>query len=186
MDDNEFRKYLEQKDAETREDRVNRRKRLPSIRFGWYLPELLWEYSSPADQLYIDGQFGAVIIWSATLLELILADKLIAGGKGTKELVELLSLAEKTRLCTDFEIITKKDRKSIDKIRELRNAIAHANVGKLDQRGKRHYPDLEEASKVRPHLYLADLGGPLEEDALYSLTYTMSLVEKWYGEKPSD
>ena len=186
MDDKEFRQYLEKKDAETREDRVSRRRRLHSTSFGGELPELLWEYFTRAGQLYIDGQFPAVILWSATLLELILADKLVSHSKYAKTRVESLNLAEKTQCCCGSGLLATEDMSSIDHIRKLRNAIAHASMGKLDEMARRHYPDLDEASKVRTQLYLANIGGSLEEEALNSLMYTSNLVERWYGVKPSN
>jgi len=188
MDEKEFREYLKKRDDETREDRVKRRSELSPVTYGGELPKLLWEYSTEAIQLYICGHFASVILWCATILELALSDKLIHNSKGTKEVIELLTLSEKTRLCHKFGIITsQEDKNNIDDIRNLRNSIIHADAGKLAKMARAYYGDVDDViSQVLPELYLGDFGEALKSKALKSLTFTRELTKRWYGEKPSD
>lgn len=188
MDEKEFREYLKKRDDETREDRVKRRSELSSVTYGGELPKLLWEYSTEAIQLYICGHFASIILWCATILELALSDKLIHKSKGTKEVIELLTLNEKTRLCHKFGIITsQEDKNNIDDIRNLRNSITHADAGKLAKMARAYYGDVDDViSQVLPELYLGDFGKALKSQALKSLTFTRELTKRWYGEKPSD
>ena len=188
MDEKEFREYLKKRDDETREDRVKRRSELSPVTYGGELPKLLWEYSTEAIQLYICGHFASIILWCATILELALSDKLIHNGKGTREVIELLTLSEKTRLCHKFGIITSQEDKNntIDDIRYLRNYIIHANAGKLAEMARTYYGDVDDViSQILPELYLGDFGEPLKSKALKSLTFTRELTKRWYGEKPS-
>jgi len=186
MDDKEFREYLKKRDAETLEDRVKRRSELSPVIYGSAeLPELLGEYSAETIQLYICGHFASVILWCTSIAELALEDKLIGSGKGTKEVIELLSLVEKTRLCRKFSIITSQDKKDIDDLRNLRNYIAHANAGKLTEMARVCYGDVEEAlSHALPSLYLSDFGNKISSQALKFLNFTRELIKRWYGEKP--
>jgi hypothetical protein len=186
MDEKEFREYLKKRDDETREDRVKRRSELSLVTYG-ELPKLLGEYSTEAIQLYICGHFASVILWCATILELALSDKLIHNSKGTKEVIELLTLSEKTRLCHKFGIITsKEDKNNIDDIRNLRNSIIHADAGQLAEMARAYYGDVDDViSQVLPELYLGDFGEALKSEALKSLTFTRELTKRWYGEKPS-
>lgn len=188
MDEKEFREYLKKRDDETLEDRVKRRSELSPVTYGGELPKLLWGYSTEAIQLYICGHFASVILWCATILELALSDKLIHNSKGTKEVIELLTLSEKTRLCHKFGIITsQKDKNNIDDIRNLRNSIIHADAGKLAKMARAYYGDVDDViSQVLPELYLGDFGEALKSEALKSLTFTRELTKRWYGEKPSD
>jgi len=188
MDEKEFREYLKKRDDETREDRVKRRSELSLVAYGGELPKLLWEYSTEAIQLYICGHFASVILWCATILELALSDKLIHNSKGTKEVIEPLTLSEKTRLCHKFGIITsQEDKNNIDDIRNLRNSIIHADAGKLAKMARAYYGDVDDViSQVLPQLYLGDFGEALKSEALKSLTFTRELTKRWYGEKPSD
>lgn len=180
MDDNEFREYLKKRDAETLEERVKRRSELRSAAYSEELPQLLWEYSAEAINLYICGHFPAVILWCTSIVELALEDKLIAGGKGTREVTELLSFAEKTRLCRKFSIITPEDKKGIDRMRDLRNSITHANAGRLGEMARAHYSVIGGAlADVLPSLYLGDLGSNARE----FLIFARELIERWYGEK---
>ncbi len=184
MDGNEFREYLKKRDAETLEDRVKRRSELSPAAYVGEMPRLLWEYSAEAIHLYICGHFPAVILWCASILELALEDKLIASGKGTGEVIELLSLAEKTRLCRKFRIITAGDKKGIDRMRDLRNSITHANAGRLGEMARAHYSDVGGAlSDVLPSLYLGDFGSTISSKALEVLSFSRELIKQWYGEK---
>lgn len=187
MDEKEFREYLRKGDDETREDRVKRRSELSPVKYGGDLPRLLWEYCTEAVQLYICGHFASVIIWCATILELALSDKLIHNSKGTKEVIELLTLREKTILCRKFGIITfERDKDNIDDIRNLRNSIIHADAGKLANMARAYYGNVDDAiSQVLPELYLGDFGKALKSEALKSLTFTRELTKRWYGEKSS-
>jgi len=187
MDDDEFREYLKKNDTETREDRVRRRSELCETTYNTAeLPELLWEYSSEAIQLYICGHFASVILWCTSIVELALEDKLISSGKGTKEVIELLGLVDKTRLCRQYSIITAQDEKDIDKMRSMRNYIAHANAGKLAKIARVVYRDLDDTwSHHLPSLYLSDFGKTISTRALKSINFTRRLTERLYMEKPN-
>ncbi len=182
MNKNEFRKYIVNRDAETCEDRVTRWSEInPVIYNHAKLPELLSEYSAEAIQLYIYGHFPSVIIWCASIIELSLEDKLIANGKGTKEVIMLLGLLEKTRLCRKFGIITSGESKGIDKIRLKRNTIAHANAGKLSEMKKVNNEDSAETLfNTYPGLYLSNLGGIIEIQSREFLSFTRKLIERLY------
>jgi len=183
MDNQQHEDYWKRLDDETRSDRVQRRLEISSLGYVGELPELLWEYSVEAVQLYINGNFSSVILWCAAILELILADKLINGGKGTKEVIELLSLKEKTNLCLQYKIISKEESKKINEVRELRNAIIHANAGKLAKMARKRYDDVNNnLSQVLTEFYLSNLGGEMKRQTLEYLAFTRNLCARWYGE----
>ena len=187
MDDQQYEEYLKKLDDETRPDRVRRRREISPAIYGGDLPELLWAYSGEAIKSYIWGEFSSVILFCASILELVLADKLIRESKGTKEVIEMLTLNEKTRLCYQYKILKKEDKKNIDKVRELRNWIAHANAGRLSQIAKRSYGDVSEVlSQVLAEFYLSNLGGKIQRQALECLEFTRGLSRRWYGEKLTD
>jgi hypothetical protein len=187
MDDRQFRDYLKKADDESREDRVRRRSELSVVTIVGKYPDLMWDYSCEVIQLYICGYFTSVILWCAGVLESVLADQLIVNGKAAKEVIELLSLDEKSRLCHGFEIITKQDKKSIDRIRVLRNDIIHANAGNLAKRAQTYYGDVDTPiSKALPSLYLGNFDGSMKSQALNALKYTHELLSRWYGEKQPD
>jgi hypothetical protein len=178
---------LKKLDEESRSDRAQRWGEISHIAYIETLPELLWEYSAQAIHLYMNGNFGVVIIWCATMLELALGGKLISEGKGTKEVIELLSLREKTALCRQYEIINKEESKMIDKVRESRNAIVHANVGKLAEMAKKSYGDVgDEILEHLPELFLGNLGGGIQSQALKYIKFTRKLAASLYDEKPAD
>jgi len=121
------------------------------------------------------------------MLELVLGDKLLSEGKGKKEIIELLNLREKTALCRRYEIIDKEESKMINKVRESRNAIVHANIGRLTEMAKKSYGDVgDELFEHLPGFFLSNLGGEIQSKALEYLEFTRTLSERLYGEKPTD
>ncbi len=187
MDKKQYEVRLKEIDDETRPDRVWRWGELSHIVYVKALPKLLWEYSAQAIQLYINGNFGAVILWCASMFELILADQLISKGKISKKKVSELNLGEKTRLCRKFGMITAEDEKNIDGLRKFRNDIIHVNTGKLAKMAKKSYGDVDgDLYKHLPELYLSNLGGGIQSQALEYFEFTRELTMRWYGEKPTD
>lgn len=150
------------------------------------LPETIFQYIIRAKDMYISGHFIGCILLSATVIELALADKLITIGKAAHEVVECLTLAEKTSLCYRFGLINRSDKKSIDSTRKIRNALTHANMGKLTEEAKRHYSSADEAIlQIIGSLYLGDFGAAMKNDAFECLDYARSLTRRWYGEETS-
>lgn len=187
MNNQQYEDRLKELDDETRPDRVRRWGEISHVTYIGELPELLLEYSAAAIQLYINGNFGSVILWCASILELVLADKLISEGKGTKEIIELLNLREKTALCRRYKIIDKEESKMINKMRESRNAIVHANAGKLAGMAKKSYGDVsDDLSKFLAGFYLSNLGGGIQSQALGYLEFTRKLNARLYGGNPTD
>ena len=187
MDDQQYEEYLKKLDDETRPDRVWRRREISLLIYGQELPKLLCEYSAQAIKLYIWGEFSSVVLFCASIIELVLTDRLIREGKGTREVMKLLNLQEKTRLCYQYKMINREDRKNINKVRELRNGIAHANAGRLSQLAKGSYGDVSEVlSQMLAEFYLSNLGGEIKRQALKHLEFTRKLIRCWYGEKPTD
>jgi len=182
MNDGEFREQLKKRDIETLEERVARRNELGSMKYGVSLPQTIFDYIVCAKDMYISGHFIAAILTSTTIVELALANRLVEAGKATYEVVECLTLAEKTNLCYKFRMIDRNDKKRIDRLRDIRNALAHANVGKLTKEAKRYYSTADEAIlQVLSSLYLSDFGAALKSDALECLKFARSLTQRWHG-----
>ena len=187
MNNQQYEDRLKGLDDETRPDRVRRWGEISRVAYIGELPELLQDYSAKVIQLYINGNFCSVILWCASILELVLADKLISEGKGKKEVIELLSLKEKTDLCRRYNIIDREESKKISKVRESRNAIVHANAGKLTEMAKKSYGDVSnDLSKFLAGFFLSNLGGGIQSQALEYLEFTRTLSARWYGENPTD
>jgi len=184
MDKQWYKNRSKEIDDETRPDRARRWSEISHVSYIGELPELLLEYSAVATQLYINGNFVVAIVWCASMLELVLGDKLLSEGKGEKEIIELLNLREKTALCRRYGIIEKEESNMIDKVRESRNAIVHANVGKLAKMAKKSYGDVDDAlSEHLPGFYLSNLGGGIQKQALEYVEFTRKLAERLYGGK---
>jgi len=187
MDEQQYEDRLKQLDEETRSDRVQRWGELSHIVYVKALPKLLWEYSAQAIQLYINGNFGAVILCCASMFELILADQLINRGKISEKKVSKFNLEEKTRICRKLGIITAEDEKNIDGLRKFRNDIIHVNTGKLAEMAKKSYGDVDaDLYEHLPELYLSNLGGGIQSQALEYFEFTRELTVRWYGENPTD
>ncbi len=187
MNDNEFRENLKKRDAETLEDRIARRNELSPIEYRGGLPQLIWDYSGQAIDMYISGHFVGVLFLSATMVELALADALVRNFKATQEVVECLTLDEKTRLCRKFGIINGDDKRSIDTLRQIRNALTHANAGKLTEIAKSFYSSVDDVIlQVLPSLYLGNFGGSMKSQALKFLEFTRRLTWRWYGVNQTD
>lgn len=183
MNDDEFREQLKKRDAETLEERVGRRNDLGTMQYGMSLPQTIFDYIVFAKDMYISGHFIGAILMSATVVDLALANRLVEAGKATYEVVESLTLAEKTNLCYRFRMISCNDKERIDHLRDIRNALAHANVGRLTKEARRHYSTADEAIlQVLSSLYLSDFGAAIKNDALECLKFARSLTQRWHGE----
>lgn len=182
MNDDKFREQLRKGDIETLEERVVRRNELGAMRYRVSLPQTMFDYIACATDMYISGHFIGAILMSATIVELALANTLVEAGKATHQVVECLTLAEKTNLCYQFRMIDRNDKKRIDCLRNIRNALAHANVGKLTKEARHHYSTADEAIlQVLSSLYLSDFGAALKSDALECLEFARNLTQRWYG-----
>lgn|GEM_PF-3596311 len=81
MTEEEFRKYQIAEYQKTLEEKVERWKQLQPTLYDKPMPELMFTYSSKADQMFINGHFIGVILLCAAVVELCLADQLMSKPK---------------------------------------------------------------------------------------------------------
>lgn len=93
MDEQEYRKRQKKWDEASLDKRIERWKRLETTYYG-KLPNLLWEYVTEADEMYINGHFMGMILLCAGILELVLTDQLKTGVKLTQDEVERFRLEQ--------------------------------------------------------------------------------------------
>ena len=178
MNRQEFRKYLIKRDQETLEERVERGMQLPPSAYNQTLPELIWDYITEARQMFTDGYFTGVILLCAGMVELSLADQLMSKTKMTREEIERFSLEQMTILARRLEIVINQEKDTIDKLRKLRNALIHANAGKIAEMVRKRLPEL---SVHPPGLYFSPSFGGVSDDAKEYLKFTRKLALRFYG-----
>lgn len=176
MNVEQFREYLIKRDQETLEERVERGMQLPPSAYNQTLPGLIWDYITEARQMFTDGYFIGVILLCAGMVELSLADQLMSKIRMVGEEIERFSLEAMTILAHRLEIVTDKEKNTIDELRKLRNALIHANAGKIAQMARRRWPDLPEWCYLGPFE-----GTGVSGDALRHLQFTKDLTLKFYG-----
>ena len=177
MNEQEFRKYVIKRDQETLEER-ERGMQLPPSAYNQTLPELIWDYITEARQMFTDGYFIGVILLCAGMVELSLADQLMSKTKMTREEIERFSLKQMTILARRLEIVINQEKDTIDKLRKLRNALIHANAGKIAKMVRKRLPEL---SVHPPGLYFSPSFGGVSDDAEEYLKFTRELTLRFYG-----
>ncbi|MEE9202200.1 MAG: hypothetical protein V3U31_03260 [Dehalococcoidia bacterium] len=179
MDRNKFKDHLRKRDEETLDERCERREELGTTASGG-LPNLLWEYLREADDLYIRGHFVAANLLCGTIIEIILADQLRSAGRLTQGELEQFKLNQMAILCHRLGIISQLEKQHIDELRRLRNALVHANAGKLSKMGKKHYPSLD--SDVSVSFFLTSfLGEGAQREARSHIRVVRNLSLRLYG-----
>lgn len=181
MNEEEFRRYQTIKDQKTLDGKVKRWKQIQPVTYGQRLPKLMWEYVTTADQMFIDGHFLGVVLLCAAVTELLLADQLMANSGMTRDEVERFSLEQMALLAHRLQIVTDLEKGTIDELRQLRNALIHANAGKLGKMAKKCYGDSYEGLETEFYLSpLSDEGG-IRADALRYLGFIRDLTFRFYG-----
>lgn len=181
MNEGEFRKQQITRDQETLEEKVRRWKQLQHVTYGQTLPQLMWEYVTKAVGMFIDGHFIGVVLLCAGIMELVLTDQLILRTQMTGDEVEHFNLEQMAILAHRLEIVTDRERGTIDELRKLRNALIHANAGKIAKMAKRYYGDAYEGVEMEFFLSpLSDEGG-IYTKALKYLRFTRDLTFRLYG-----
>lgn len=184
MNEEEFRRYQVTRDQKTLDEKVNRWKQLQPVTYGQPLPRLMWEYVTTADEMFIDGHFVGVVLLCAGIVELLLADQLMVRSQMTKDEVERFSPEQMAILAHRLHIVTDREKGTIDELRKLRNALIHADAGKLSKMARKCYGDFYEGLETDFYLSpLSDEGG-ICADALRYLGFTRDLTFKFYGAQP--
>jgi hypothetical protein len=183
MNEEEFRKHQISRDQKALDGKVKRWKQIVPATYGQKLPKLMWEYLNITDDMFIDGHFMGVVLLCAAILELLLTDQLIEHFEMTEKEVERFTLEQMVILAYRLRIITDLEKNAIDKLRQLRNPLIHANVGKISKMARQSsstiYEGLESEFYIAP---LSDESG-IRVDALKYLCFTRDLTVKFYGDK---
>jgi len=181
----EFRKYQISRDEKTLDGKIERWKQIQPVTYGQQLPELIWDYLTTTDEMFIDGHFLGVILLCASIVELSLSDRLMSRIQIVTDEIERFSLEQMTILARRLGIITDQEKGNIDKLRKSRNALIHAKAGEITKMGRVWYevpPSNHSESLVRG-LYLTPLseGEGIAGDALRYLGFTRDLTFRFYG-----
>ena len=177
----EFRKYQIARDEQTLNGKLRRWKQIKPVTYGQPLPRLLWEYVTTADEMFIEGHFWGVILLSAAITELLLADQLMARAQMTGGEIEHFRLEQMAILAHRLQILTDQEKDAIDELRKLRNGLIHANVGRLKEMAKKSHGSLYEGLEAESYLVpLSDESG-IRVDALKYLRFTRDLTFRFYG-----
>jgi len=182
MDEQEYRKRQQKWDEASLNERIKRWKKLETAYYG-KLPDLLWEYVTEADEMYINGHFMGVILLCAGILELVLTDQLKTELKLTQDEVERFRLEQMEILSHKLNILDKDGIQQARGLRKLRNYLIHANAGQLNKMAKKKYKDWGiDKHDLDAGLFLnPPWGGGLDKEALDYLTFTRDLTMKFYG-----
>jgi len=183
MDEKEFRLKLIEWDTKSLDKRVERWKRLVPAAYQGRLPDLLWEYVTEVDDLYIRGHFIGVVLMCASILELVLADQLKIKLKLTREEIERFRLEQMEILSHKMNLLDKNEVQQAKGLRRLRNYLIHANAGKLNKMAKKRYKDWGiDVYELDAGLFLSPpWEGGLDQEALNYLTFTRNLTVRFYG-----
>ena len=181
MNEEEFRKYQIGRDQKTLDGKVKRWKQIQPATYGQPLPKLMWEYVTTADDMFIDGHFLGVVLLCAAVTELLLTDQLMTNSGMMKDEVERFSLEQMAILAHRLRIVTDLEKGTIDELRQLRNALIHANADKLGKMARRSYGNFYKGLETEFYLSpLSDESG-IRADALKHLRFTRDLTFKFYG-----
>jgi len=183
MDENEFKTSLRKMDIESLNKRVERWKQLVPATYNKPLPDLLWEYLTEADDMYIRGHDIGVILLCAATIELVLADQLKSKLVISKKELERFGLDQMVILCSHIGILSNEERDQINELRIIRNALIHANAGKLNKMAKKQY-DVRGlgADDVVAILYIASIGDKgINQDAMIHMKFVRDITVRLYG-----
>ncbi len=185
MDEQEYRAQLHKWDEASLDRRVKRWKQLVPTTYNVTLPSLAWYYITESDDMFIRGHFIGVILLCAGIVELVLADQLRSRTRMTPKEVERFGLEQMAILGRRLGILNDKEAGAVDEIRKLRNALIHANAGKLGQMAGRRYKDWGlDISDLDAGLFLKPAWeGGIDQDALSHLQSVQNLTVKFYGAK---
>jgi hypothetical protein len=141
----------------------------------------MWEYVTAADDMFIGGHFLGVVLLCAAVTELLLADRLMARVQMTGDEIEHFGFEQMAILSHRLQLLTVQEKGMIDELRKLRNALIHANAGKLGRMAKKCYGDFYEGLETEFYLSpLSDESG-IRADALRYLGFTRDLTFRFYG-----
>jgi hypothetical protein len=181
LNEEEFRKHQLDRDQKSLDGKVKRWKQIRPAIYGQRLPKLMWEYMTTADEMFIDGHFLGVILLSAAITELLLADQIMARTQMTGDEIEHFGLEQMAILSHRLQILTDQEKSAIDELRKLRNALIHANAGRLSKMARKSYSDFYEGLETEFYLSpLSDESG-IRADAFKYLYFTRDLTLKFYG-----
>lgn len=178
MNEEEFRKYEIKRIAE----KYRRLKQIQPATYTQPLPELMWEYVTAADSMFIDGHFMGVILLCAATIESLLADQLMVRTSMTREELERFSLEQMNILALRLGILTEQEKKAIDELKGLRNALIHANAGRISKMARRHYGSSNTGLETEFYLSPISNEGGICDDSLKYLRFTRDLTLRFYGE----
>jgi len=181
VNEEEFRRYQISRDQKTLDGKIKRWKQLQPVTYGQSLPRLMWEYVTTADEMFIDGHFVGVVLLCAAVTELLLADQLMTRSGMTRDEVERFSLEQMAILSHRLQIVTDQEKNTIDELRKLRNALIHANAGKLGKMATKRYGDFYEGLDTEFYLSPVSSEGGICADAFNYLQFTRNLTFKFYG-----
>lgn len=184
MNEEQFRKYQITRDQKTLEGKVRRWKQLRPVIYGQALPQLMWDYLTEADEMFIDGHFISVVLLCAGITESVLADQLMLRTQMTKGELEHFNLEQMAILAHRLEIVTDQEKGTIDGLRKLRNALIHANAGKIAKMAKKCYGDPYEGVEMEFFLSPLSNEGGIYNEALKYLRFTRNLAFRFYGAEP--
>jgi hypothetical protein len=184
MNEEEFRKYQISRNQKTLDGKVKRWKQIQPVTYGQPLPKLMWEYVTTADDMFIDGHFLGVVLLCAAVTELLLADQVMTRTQMTRDEMGHFGLEQMAILSHRLQILTDQEKDAIDELRKLRNALIHANAGKLGKMARKSYGDFYEGLGTEFYLFpLSDESG-VRADALKYLRFTRDLTFRFYGAQP--
>lgn len=181
MNEEKFRKYQITKDQKELEAKIKRWKQLQPVSYGQPLPQLIWDYVTAVDEMFIDGHFIGVVLLCAGITESVLADQLISKARMSRDELEHFSLEQMAILAFRLELVTAQEKGTIDGLRKLRNALIHANAGKISKMAKKYYEDSYGSRKIEFYLSPLSSDGGICADALKYLQFTRDLTFKFYG-----
>jgi len=183
MDEKEYRSKLNEWDAKSLDKRAERWKRLVPATYQGRLPDLLWEYVTEVDDLYIRGHFIGVVLMCASILEMVLADQLKNKLKLTQAEIERFRLEQMEILSHKLDLLDKDELQQAKGLRRLRNYLIHANAGKLNPMAKKKYKDWGiDSYELDAGLFLSPpWEGGLDQEALDYLAFTRKLTVSFYG-----
>lgn len=184
MAEEEFRRYQITRDQKTLEEKVRRWKQLQPVTYGQTLPQLMWDYINKAVEMFIDGHSIGAVLLCAAITELVLADRLMSTIPMTRDEVGHFSLEQMAMLAHRLEIVTDQERDTIDDLRKLRNALVHANAGKITKMAKRCYGDSYGGVELAFFLTPLSNEGGISSDVIKSLRFTRDLTFRFYGAEP--
>ena len=186
MDGKEFRDKQIEWDKKSLDKRIERWKQLVPATYNVPLPELVWGYLSETDDLFIEGHFISVILFSASITELILADQIKSKTQMTLKEVERFRLEQLCVLGHRLGILDDKQTKQLNELRKLRNWLIHGNVGRLTKMAKKRYTVIGGDDSFLDAEFYVESGfeGGIDQDALRHLGLVRDLTVNFYGAKP--